>query len=182
MCVCVCVCVCSCSVVPDSVWSHELQSTRLLCPWDFPVRDTRVGCHFLLQGIFLIEWWKLCLLYLRRCQADSLPLSHLRSLEDTFQLHSNLFYFIHKSCPSLDRLTFPVGVPKLTTIYCLCLKFRNVSQAYMVSRSLGLWEVNCISQFLCLTTIPKSELKTVNIFCLFLILGYFSVSIPAPLA
>ena len=38
-------------------------------------------------------------LYLLHCQADSLPLSHLGSLEDTLQLHSNLFYFIHKSCP-----------------------------------------------------------------------------------
>ena len=25
---------------------------RLLCPWDFPGKNTRVGCHFLLQGIF----------------------------------------------------------------------------------------------------------------------------------
>ena len=24
--------------------------TRLLCPWDFPVKNTGVGCHFLLQG------------------------------------------------------------------------------------------------------------------------------------
>ena len=24
-----------------------------LCPWDFPVKNTGVGCHFLLQGIFL---------------------------------------------------------------------------------------------------------------------------------
>ena len=24
---------------------------RLLCPWDFPGKNTGVGCHFLLQGI-----------------------------------------------------------------------------------------------------------------------------------
>ena len=24
----------------------------LLCPWDFPGKNTAVGCHFLLQGIF----------------------------------------------------------------------------------------------------------------------------------
>ena len=29
---------------------HGLQPTRLLCPWDFPGKDTGVGCHFLLQG------------------------------------------------------------------------------------------------------------------------------------
>ena len=26
---------------------------RLLCPWDFPAKDTGGGCHALLQGIFL---------------------------------------------------------------------------------------------------------------------------------
>ena len=30
---------------------HELQPTRVLCPWDFPGKNTGVGCHFLLQGI-----------------------------------------------------------------------------------------------------------------------------------
>ena len=36
----------------NSLWPHGLQSTRLLCPWDFPCKDTGVGCHLLLQGIF----------------------------------------------------------------------------------------------------------------------------------
>ena len=28
---------------------------RLLCPWDSPGKNTGVGCHFLLQGIFLTQ-------------------------------------------------------------------------------------------------------------------------------
>ena len=28
---------------------HELQPTRLLCPWDFPGKSTGVGCHCLLR-------------------------------------------------------------------------------------------------------------------------------------
>ena len=35
------------SVMPDSLRPHGLQSTRFLCPWDFPGKDTGVGCHFL---------------------------------------------------------------------------------------------------------------------------------------
>ena len=31
---------------------HGLQPTRLLLPWDSPGKNTGVGCHFLLQGIF----------------------------------------------------------------------------------------------------------------------------------
>ena len=48
----------------------ELQPTNLLCPWDFPGKSTRVGCHFLLQGLnpCPLHW-----------QTDSLPLSHLGS-------------------------------------------------------------------------------------------------------
>ena len=49
-------CVCfSRSVVSDSLWPCGLQSARLLCPWDSPGRNTGGGCHFLLQGIFLIQ-------------------------------------------------------------------------------------------------------------------------------
>ena len=27
-------------------------AAKLLCPWDSPGKNIRVGCHFLLQGIF----------------------------------------------------------------------------------------------------------------------------------
>ena len=42
----------SCSVVSDSLQPHGLEPTRFLCPWDFPGKDTGVGCYFLLQEIF----------------------------------------------------------------------------------------------------------------------------------
>ena len=44
--------------------------------WDFPSKDTGVGCHFLLQGIFPNQGLNLRLLH---WQADSLPLSQLGS-------------------------------------------------------------------------------------------------------
>ena len=39
-------------VVSHSVRPHGLQPVRLLCPWDSPGKNTGVGCHVLLQGIF----------------------------------------------------------------------------------------------------------------------------------
>ena len=39
-----------CSVMSDSLWPHGLQPTRLLCPWNFPGKNTGVGYHFLPQG------------------------------------------------------------------------------------------------------------------------------------
>ena len=36
------------SVMSDPQRPHELQPSRLLCPWDFPGKSTGVGCHCLL--------------------------------------------------------------------------------------------------------------------------------------
>ena len=38
--------------VSDSLQPHGLQPTRLFCPWGFPGKNTGVGFHALLQGIF----------------------------------------------------------------------------------------------------------------------------------
>ena len=51
VCVCVCMCVRS-SIIPDSLQLHGLYPSRLLCPWDSPGKNTGVGSHSLLQGIF----------------------------------------------------------------------------------------------------------------------------------
>ena len=55
---------------------------RLLCPWDFPGKNTGVGCHFLLQGIFLTQGLNKHLLHLQRWQANSLPLCTLGSTRE----------------------------------------------------------------------------------------------------
>ena len=49
-------------VVFDSLQPHGLQPARLLCPWDFPGKNTGVGWHALLQGIFLTQGSNLDLL------------------------------------------------------------------------------------------------------------------------
>ena len=55
-----------CSVLPDSVtpWAvaHEAPLSMGLSR-----QDARLGCHFLLQGIFMIQGSKLCLLWLLLC-------------------------------------------------------------------------------------------------------------------
>ena len=50
------------SAMADSLRPHGLQPARLLCPWDSPGKNIRVGCHALLQGTFLTEGLNLCLL------------------------------------------------------------------------------------------------------------------------
>ena len=54
-------------------------SAKLLCSWDSLDKNTGVGCHALLQRIFLTQESNPRLLPLLHWQLDSLPLSHLES-------------------------------------------------------------------------------------------------------
>ena len=58
-------CVLSRSQVQLFATHHVLQPARLLCLWDFPGKDTGVGCHFLLQEVFLTQGSKPGLLHYR---------------------------------------------------------------------------------------------------------------------
>ena len=62
------------SVMWDSLWPYGLQPSRLLCPWDSPGKNAGVGCHALLQGIFLTQEQNPYLLCLLHWQVGSLPL------------------------------------------------------------------------------------------------------------
>ena len=73
-------CMHSCSVMSNPLQSHGLQSTKLLCSWISPSRNTGMGCHFLLQGIFPTQGLNSCLL---PWQADSLPAEPQGSLNLT---------------------------------------------------------------------------------------------------
>ena len=87
------------SVVNNSVRPHGQWPTRLLCPLDFPGKNTGVGYHFLLQGIFLTQGLYARLLHR---QADSLPLSHQAPLYSSVGL--SLFTRLCKRSAELFHL------------------------------------------------------------------------------
>ena len=65
------------SVMSSCLRLHGLQPTRLLCPWDSPDKNTGVGSHSLLQGIFWTQGVKPCLLlHLLHCKQILYHLSH----------------------------------------------------------------------------------------------------------
>ena len=66
-------CVLSRSVISDSLRSHGLQPSRLLCQWDSPGKNTGVGCHSLLYSIFPIQGSNLGLLHCRQILLPSEP-------------------------------------------------------------------------------------------------------------
>ena len=92
-----CVCVLSCLVISDSLRSHRPQPSRHLCPQNFPGKNTGVGFHFLLQGIFLTQESNPCLLRFLHCQVSSLPLATWEAL-----LHDSVqFSSVAQSCLTL---------------------------------------------------------------------------------
>ena len=103
-------------VMSDSLRLHGLYPTRLLCPRNFPGKNTGVGCYFLLEGIFLTQGSNPGLLYLLHCQVDSLSLCHLRSLE-TKKNHCKAWEL------QLKWLVFLAGLLELAIIQVYLLKF-----------------------------------------------------------
>ena len=99
----------SSSVVSDSLRSHGLQPTRPLCPWDFPGKHSGVGCHFLLQGIFLTQGSNPHPLH---WQAGSLPLNHPESpcLGEPVVKHLPAYH--HPSGPISQYLKPEAGPPE----------------------------------------------------------------------
>ena len=84
----------SCSVMSDSLSPYELSPSRLLCPWDFPGKNTGVGCHFLLQDIFPTQGSKLGLPHCRQTL-------YLWATREALTIPSVQFSSVAQSCPTL---------------------------------------------------------------------------------
>ena len=92
-----CVYVLSRSVMSDSLQPHRLQPARLLCPWNSPSKNTGVGCHSFLQGIFLT-------------QESNLGLLHCGQI---------LYHLSHNSSCSIVGETGAGGGSKMPTLHCV---------------------------------------------------------------
>ena len=89
----------NCSAMSGFLWPHRL--SRLLYPWDFPGKNTRVSCHSLLQGIFLTHGSNPSLLH---CRQILYHLSHqgsqfiLKTFKTTSKVICDLFSFCIYKC------------------------------------------------------------------------------------
>jgi len=125
------VCMLSLSVMSNSLWSHELYSTRLFCPWNFSGKNTRVGCHLLLPVIFLTQWSNLCLFSLNCMTLRSLSSPLLKSLHWLFislwaevwvikMIYNKTLHDMTFSHPLLLWPHFPLISPSLSVILWTC--------------------------------------------------------------
>ena len=75
-------------VMSDSLWAHGLYPSRLLSPWEFSSKNTGVGCHDLLQGIF-------------PTQGSNSGLPHCRQI---------LYHLSHQGSPRiLEWVAYPIS-------------------------------------------------------------------------
>ena len=82
-----------------------LQPAGLLCPWNSPGKNTGVGCHSLLQGIFPTE-------------GSNLGVPHCRQI--LYCLHISLIF----GFPShLDNIPFLLSVPSPCMNYSVHVRF-----------------------------------------------------------
>ena len=79
---------------------YGLKPVRLLCPRDFPSKNTGGGCHFLLQGIFLTQRLNPHLFRLLNWEAGCLPLAPPG--KPIIHNQNLCFYMkVAQSCPTL---------------------------------------------------------------------------------
>ena len=93
----------------NSLQSHGLWPTRLLCPWNSSGKNTGVGNHSLLQGIFLTQGLNLGLLH---CSQILYHLSH-KALKPTLICFSS---------------------PLLTRSFGLCSTYTPTTSTWMSNR------------------------------------------------
>ena len=92
----------------------DCSPSRLLCPWDFPGKNTEVGCHFLLQRIFLTQVSNSDLLH---CRQILYHLSHQESKLTVVHTTTTMHYCCCLAS-SMDRGTwhgFTRRWPRLST-------------------------------------------------------------------
>ena len=109
------------SVMSGSLSPYGLQPTRLLCPWDYPGKNTRVGCHFLLQETFQTQGLNLCLLGLLHWKVNSLPLEPSR--KPWFQVCNTVIQYLIYVVKCIRLISTPIHS---STLFYLVLRTSKI--------------------------------------------------------
>ena len=129
---------------------HGLHPTRLLCPWDFPGKNTGVGYHFLLQRVFLTQGWNPHLLLGRQI------LYHLRTGRKAICKSTHRCYIMSDSDVVIAQ--------SLSCVWLLVTPWTVAHQASRPLLSPGVCPRSCLLNRWCYPTISSST--TLFFFCL----------------
>ena len=148
-----------------TTWYFDLymhyKPSRSICPWDFPGKNTGVGCHFLYQGIFLTQGSNPHLLKLLHWQADSLTLHHLGGPQtlwnDSVQFSHSVvsdslwahgLQHARPPCPSPNPAVYPNSCPSYHVLVTWLIMHwsRNWSCTdHLAFHALIMWFIMCWS-------------------------------------
>ena len=125
----------TCSVMSDSLQAHRLLPIRFLCPSDYPDKNTRIGCHFLLQGIFSTQGSNLHLLHWQEYCTTESPnrFSNTKSVSLFLGVYLMALHFSYNYCwifvsLFITKIVFLFYLSDFSIrIYHLCLKFIRAS-------------------------------------------------------
>ena len=86
---------------------HRMWPARLLCPWNSPGKNTEVGCHSLLQGIFLT-------------QGSGLGLPHCKQILHHLSLQGSMCVYMCVRNILLNHMCEIVSINKEITFQNIC--------------------------------------------------------------
>ena len=129
--------------MPNSLWPYGLWPTRLLCPWDSSAKNTGVGNHALLQGIFPTQDSKPGLLHCSRF-FTIWATREVVTLFFTFICFS--FFYFHSTSHSITLCSFFICYT-----YCLLSVSFSTMQAMQGQQS-----VHCLQMLTTLSWIYKA--------------------------
>ena len=108
---------------------------RLLCPWDFPGKNTGAGCHFLLQGIFPTQGSNLGLLNCRQTlyhlsYQGSRPLSWYLTVKNHLHFQNWINLLAVDKLLKNDRMISVLfhGKPFNITVIQVCIPASNAEE------------------------------------------------------
>ena len=119
----------------SSVRPYGLWPSRLLCSWDFPGKNTGVGCHTFLQGVFLTQGSNPRLICHLHWGTGSLPLAPVGkpSLKSSHHLMKRRLNFkflnmnLGPACTTFIGAFIIIGVTLGRVIYILGLWWLDTS-------------------------------------------------------
>ena len=93
-------CILSCTIMSNSLWSHGLYPTGLLCPWDSPWQENWSGLPFPPPADLPHRGSKQRLLSLLHWQEDSLTLYHQEN--PLYELYANKSFNFRACCQTYN--------------------------------------------------------------------------------
>ena len=123
-------------VMSDSLGPYGPSLARLLCPWDSPGKNTRVGCHALLQRIFPTQGSNpslLCLLHWQESSLSPVPPGKPSSKASIFSLTLSISGFQVSGLSPPLSFVLNTGLWGNLVLFCVNANLQKIHWGWLTS-------------------------------------------------